>query len=412
MANEFWSLTSQGKLPPRAKTDLAADLANPATSTGAALQGRVGSELYSDFRSLPNGAVPAKFDTGQAFTYVAETPIIQGGAFTTPTTTTTGKATYLEPKLAGKVRRIGAEFVIRRTTPEQTNGSLCIGAWSDPGVSTTFPAGQPYPVAGAHFVINKDRWTYNFYADANPADVASGTFTTPLAEGVPLRVELAFEGTRVVILLPDGTRATFTDPRVEQYIHSRPFWEPYMQGGNANTNVGITQVWADSVANEQARDRYATKREVALATAARPVEAYTVQWKPTSDKYVNLTTTQTNMHADMYVDIPMPASKQFVITATAALEKAGVSVPYWAFTANTSLTVGIAKLSSVTGLETVTTQVYVDLSANGSFQAGNTVRIAWAQYMSGTDRITFQARTGAWPTLTVTPVNGKIVTAA
>jgi len=379
-----------------------------ATTIDGKVSGAAATELHTDFRSLPNGPVPTLHDTGQPFTYAAEPPTISAGAFTTPTPTTSGKATYLEAQLGNTLARVGAEFIIRRTSGGQTNGSLAMGAWSDPGVVATYPGA--YPVAGAHFVINRDRWTYNFYADADSTDVGSKTFATPLPEGVPLTVEILFHGDRATIHLPDGTTATITDARVLTYVKTRAFWEPFMSAGSNNTNVGITRVWADSDPADS-NHKYVTAQALATELAASPYEANTTSWRPTADQYVNLTTTQTELNANLYVDIVLPKSRKFVITATAALEKTtAAATPYWAFTANTSLTVGVLRLSVIAGVETITQQIYVDLTTETGFKAGTVLRIGWAQYKSGTDRITMQVGNGRWPTMTVTPVNGRIST--
>jgi hypothetical protein len=389
--------------PANIDTLVSAKATTPGTSLATALSATYGddSELFSDFTSLPDGNPPAKFTSGQTFRFAAEPPKIESGALVTPSPTTSGKATYIEPTaLSGKLTRVGAEFIIRRDNVGQTNGSLAMGAWSDPGVVATYPGA--YPVAGAHFVINKDRWTYNIYADADGSDIGAGDFTTPLPEGVPLRVEIFFNGDTALIYLPDGSTASIKDARIATYVSTRPFWEPFQGGGINNTHASITRVWADGKARNPGR-RGITATEVAVRLDSRSRKLKVWEWRPATTATKSLGSSNW-MVPNATVQIVWPASKTVRVDAEAWVDVPANVTLYYSYMLNNSITGAWSKVSTGVGGRMRLSTILRPSGAT-AFKAGNIVNITWGMFCTGGSG-TFRIGTDEPAILTAVPVDG------
>lgn len=391
--------------PETAPTDqsLAGYIGTKGTATAAILDAEYGdkSEVFSDFRMLPNGNPPVKFDTGQLFRYAAEPPKIVSGALVTPSPTSSGKATYIEPdSLSGQLTRVGAEFVIRRTSSTQTNGSLAMGAWSDPGVVNSYPNG--YPVAGAHFVINKDRWTYNIYADTDSKDIGAGDFVPALSENVPLRLEIFFSGDRAIISLPNGTTAILQDARIAQYVAGRPFWEPFQGRGVTDTNVGILSLWAEGTARAPGKQALTTA-EAAVMVSARSEIIKAAEWRPAVAEAKALSSANWLLQPLTFTMV-WPASKTVSVEAEAWVDvPAGVSL-YYAFLLNNSITGAWTKVSTgVSGRLRLSTMLRP--AGAKAFIAGNVVKVSFGMFSTG-GVATLQLGPDQPAILTAVPVSG------
>lgn len=210
--------------------------------------------LHSDFSAIPDGPLPANFDSGQQATLapVADPSwrlFVQSGRLTFAPTTEGPAAGYVRtPDLGRPISRMGMEWVTE-PGPGGGPGVAAMGVGGEQ-VDPTDSNGAPLSM---HFLARRDIWNFSvspgpFNGDPRLITIAAGGFDPPLAEdGTTLhRVDIAVNGPDVELTLPDGTVTRFSDQRIAAWAGRFGFFEVFSESGPSDGRVGLVRVWADT----------------------------------------------------------------------------------------------------------------------------------------------------------------------
>lgn len=193
-------------------------------------------ELWTDWSSKADGALPTAGDEGVAIT------VIQAGGAATPTISGGGVvlsgsgAIYLNQPLPSgkKVRRLGASFTF--PAAGTTGGeALAMCAWLNVGISPQ--------TAHAHIAIGRANWAVQTYSAGSPVLIKSGNFFPSLDLNVEHRAEVTVYGSTMRVELPDGTYVEATDSTVGSITGLVGCWEILQTSTSAT--VKIVRSWAD-----------------------------------------------------------------------------------------------------------------------------------------------------------------------
>lgn len=200
--------------------------------------------LVVDFTHAPDGP-PAGFvlyDNSHDTSYIpAPNGGLQvvGGALQTMATGHGLASGYAQVDMHAPVTRIGAEFEFTDATDPR--GAIALPIWTQP-FNETWPR---VPDSPAHFLMTRTDWSYELYRDGSQVALTSGKFDPPLPVNTPLSVEIRLHGDTALLLLPDGSMPTVTDPRIAvpgRYATFESFvWDPATM-----THPRMFRVWADT----------------------------------------------------------------------------------------------------------------------------------------------------------------------
>lgn len=201
-----------------------------------------------DFRGLADGPAPARFGPGAALS-TADPPhdpttylsVVGGRLTNAPTVGGRAAGYYTSANLGAPVTAIGARwtFTARRGTP----GVMALL------VSQT-ALNWPLPV---HLVITPNRWGFGVWppAGATPnglQTLRSGCFRVPLdQDGTRVyQARADIDGDRADIELPDGRHQRVRDSRIGEWAGPFATFEAYANHGFTDSQVGFTEIWAES----------------------------------------------------------------------------------------------------------------------------------------------------------------------
>lgn len=226
-------------------------------STGKRLDALIvpGTTYYANFANKPNGAVPAKADTGQAMRVWdngrnVSGMAVSGGLLTHGAASLDNGASYLEAQLDGIVQRIGCRA---KYSPTNTGAKTSLINWAAPGIVArkvdTVPAGD-IPFGSIHFTADQFGWNFTCWQGASNGPIlareVSATAYSADTDGF-LTWELVRRGTTIYVRRPDGTYADpITDAQVNTNTSGFVCHELY-EYSTALTPAGFGQIWAEVV---------------------------------------------------------------------------------------------------------------------------------------------------------------------
>ncbi|MBE7191230.1 MAG: hypothetical protein INR66_01955 [Gordonia polyisoprenivorans] len=147
-------------------------------------------------------------------------------------------ASYLEIPMRQAVTRIGVSAVL-----PTGGGSAAMVAFDDSVVDAR-TAGEPFPYAGIHFVVDAGSWDLGVLdPEIGANSILRGTWSRPDGGDGPVDFEVERSGSVLTVVLPDGRRSSVADPRVEAWTGRWSTWELY-EPRPGMTPAAITRLWA------------------------------------------------------------------------------------------------------------------------------------------------------------------------
>lgn len=219
------------------------------------------ARFWDRFAERADGALGTSESGHEWIPYGPSTsPAIVGGGMTYSSIPASGGASYPMLQMEGTGRRIGAKF---RFGVSSDPGSSAAGLifWAE-DISTTYPS---IPDTPNHFTINPNGWTWGYFVGTVLTNIASGTFTTPLAmDGTTVHtaeVIIDPEASTAFLFLPDGSVRSVTHSTIKTINAPYACWEIYRITGTEPV-VTFDEVWAD--------DRAAGETALVRALVALP----------------------------------------------------------------------------------------------------------------------------------------------
>lgn len=194
-------------------------------------------ELWTDWTTKPDGAIPATGDEGLPITVAigavgTALPVVSGGGVLFPGT----GAIYLLQTTTNsrKIRRIGATFKLTSASVGAETFAMCAF------VNTLISPQQ----ASLHVIVTSTSWAIQCY-DGTVVSMNVGNFATALAQEVEYRMEIILINDTLYATFPDGTVAQGTNAKVASISGIAATWE-IVQGTAANA-LKILRTWADDL---------------------------------------------------------------------------------------------------------------------------------------------------------------------
>ena len=254
------AISEAGSLPPKVRARLATEMADPATEVGASLSDMIvasKSVAYFSAFGMADAALPASGSINSGHPYL-NTQVGAGSGFAI-----SGEALICEDALGylnlgpldGPVRSGSVEFLWTDTSG--TDDELVVLIVSDALFAENPPT---YANAAAHIIIERDRWLVQTRSAAGVStDVASFTFSAPLAYGVRHRLSFAWDGYQVTITSPDGSIK-----KVPYNADTETWWGEYatleIVDQGVNNKVSVFDVKFDTVPALPISDLYRSRR--------------------------------------------------------------------------------------------------------------------------------------------------------
>jgi hypothetical protein len=166
---------------------------------------------------------------------------VKDGKLTVEPTQARQGASYYSVDLGAPVVTIGARWTYNPRGGTRDGSMVLL-------VSNTVVK-PPFPV---HLSVSAYKWAYGVWppldGDKIPTldNIQEGQFDPPLKEDgtTVYEAEVALDGDRALISLPDGQRITVRDKRIAEWAGNYATFEAWAKNGVTDAAVGFTEIWA------------------------------------------------------------------------------------------------------------------------------------------------------------------------
>ena len=207
------------------------------------------SKVSLKFSDFPDGPPPPTFGNGPTKVspeHVDDDPsakfhIVNGKLTVEPTIARQGASYFSTPDLGAPVVGLGARWTFN-PRGDTKDGSMVL-------LVSNKILRPPFPV---HLSVSAYKWAYGVWPPLDGEkipeldNVQEGQFDPPLKEDgtTVYEAEVALDGDRALISLPDGQRITVRDKRIAEWPGNFATFEAWAKNGLTDSAVAFTEVWA------------------------------------------------------------------------------------------------------------------------------------------------------------------------